>query len=112
MAGLPGTPGDLVIDGVDLLPMIDDPTLYAERPIVLEVGPAATAPDGPYRFQGIRTQRWKYWERAGGRAELYDMLQDPFELRNVVRDARYADIRAEMDALLEQYKFCAGQSCR
>ena len=112
MAGLSGTQGDFVVDGVDLLPMIDDPTLYAERPIVLEVGPAPANPDGPYRFRGIRTPQWKYWERSSGRAELYDMVRDPFELRNVVRDPQYADVRAEMDALLEQYKNCAGESCR
>ncbi len=35
--------------------------------------------------------------------ELYDVLNDPFELRNLADDARYAQVKAELRTRLEQW---------
>ncbi len=101
----------LVIDGVNVLPMISNPLLYADRPIVLEVGPSQ--PGGEYAYHGIRTPEYKYVERlVRQRVELYDLVADPYELSNRSRPTRYASIKAEMDALLDEYMYCAGAACR
>ncbi|MBA2390191.1 MAG: sulfatase [Geodermatophilaceae bacterium] len=111
MTGLSGASGDFVIDGLDLLPLIDDPALHARRPVVLEVGPNPTAPEGPYRFHAIRTPEWKYVERSTGRTELYDVAGDPYELENLSRAPEYDQIRADLAVLLKEYRFCAGSDC-
>lgn len=108
MTGQTGAEGTFPIDGLNLLPLIPDPTLHADRPIVLE-GPMNAA--GVYQYHGIRTPEWKYVERATGRVELYDMIRDPYELSNRAGVARYAATQASLDALLEQYKFCVGAQC-
>ncbi|MDQ3714433.1 MAG: sulfatase [Actinomycetota bacterium] len=103
--------GGHVIDGVNLLPMISRPSLYANRPIVLEAGPDGTRPE--YAYHGIRTPQWKYVERSvAAKIELYDMRNDPFELVNKAGVARLASRQAEMQALLRQYEYCAGTACR
>ncbi|MGI8529656.1 MAG: sulfatase family protein [Geodermatophilaceae bacterium] len=111
MTGLSGTQGGFVIDGLNLLPMIADPGLNAKRPIVLEVGPAGTDRAGPYRFHAVRTSEWKYVERSTGREELYDMVGDPHELENLSNSPAHSAVRAEMDALLDRYAYCAGAQC-
>ncbi len=105
-----GANGSLVIDGKNLLPLVADPTLNTNRPIVLEVGPATTT-NPAYRFHGIRMPGWKYLERAGGVKELYDLTADPYELSNLAGKPAYAAKQAELTALLNQYKWCAGAQC-
>ena len=110
MTGRTAAPG-FVIDGVNALPMISNPSLYANRPIVLEVGP--TQPGGAYAYHGIRTPEWKYVERlVRQRLELYDLVADPYELVNRSRPTRYDADEARMKALLDQYIYCAGAACR
>lgn len=110
MTGRSGAEGKFMLDGVDLLPLIADPNVHAERPIVLEVGPVA-APEDPYRFHAIRTPQWKYVERSTGRLELYDMLADPDELQNLAQSPQHAAIRAELNILLDRYAYCTGTGC-
>ena len=102
-----GAQGEFVLDGTDLLAMIADPALHADRPIVLEVGPGSPE----YAFHSVRTQDWKYTEHDTGEGELYDLVNDPHELRNVAGWPSFAETRAAMAALLRQYEYCAGESC-
>jgi N-acetylglucosamine-6-sulfatase len=51
-----GAQGDFVMDGLNLLPMIDDPYYQSKRPIVLEAAPpnGETSPD--WVFRGVVTR--------------------------------------------------------
>jgi arylsulfatase A-like enzyme len=52
-----------------------------------------------------RTRDTKYVRRAYERDELYDLVEDPGEERNVIDDARYAEIRRTLaDRLLTWYQ--------
>ncbi|MBP6963320.1 MAG: sulfatase [Armatimonadetes bacterium] len=56
---------------------------------------------------GVRTERWKYIEyldEEGVPAELYDLREDPTELRNLVDDAKHADRLSEMRARLARLR--------
>ena len=46
----------------------------------------------------VRTDRWKYVWWQDYRPMLFDLAHDPKERHDLGDDARYADVRAEMDA--------------
>jgi hypothetical protein len=45
-------------------------------------------------YCGVRTSRYTYARYAGGFEELYDLQEDPHQLRNVARSPAYAAIVA------------------
>jgi len=55
-------------------------------------------------YQAVRTRTWKYihYRDLTGADELYDLVNDPYELKNVVNDAHVP--RAEMQARLAKLK--------
>jgi N-acetylglucosamine-6-sulfatase len=55
-------------------------------------------------YKAVRTNRMKYirYEDLEGMDELYDIASDPYEIRNVIDDPRYADELAELQAELER----------
>jgi N-acetylglucosamine-6-sulfatase len=55
-------------------------------------------------YQAVRTQKWKYiqYRDITGADELYDLVNDPFEMKNVILDPRAP--RAEMQARLTKLK--------
>ena len=92
LAGLqPKTP----VDGVSLVPMLNDP--------------AATVKDAAFtqvrNGYAVRTDRWRYVEWAAGEqgAELYDMDKDPGETTNLAQDERYAATVSDLRARLGTY---------
>jgi N-acetylglucosamine-6-sulfatase len=59
-------------------------------------------------YRAIRTDRYKYihWMQHPDEAELYDLVEDPYEMQNLIGDAGMAgvirELRADMaDAVLE-----------
>lgn len=49
------------------------------------------------RRKMVRTRSWKYvHDTMGDEDELYDLASDPWELENVVHEARHADVLQEM----------------
>jgi len=73
--------------------------------------------------RAIRTAKWKYSVVAPKPAEgpqppgsdayaehfLYDLAKDPHERNNLVRDPRYADIRAQLAGVLKRRMVAAGE---
>jgi len=49
-----------------------------------------------YPFRGVRTKRYTYVVYAGGDWLLYDNEKDPHQLRNLVNDPAYAEVRAAL----------------
>ena len=48
----------------------------------------------------VRTRRWRYILYNNGSEELYDHDSDPYEWTNLSRDARYAEVKADLKARL------------
>ena len=61
---------------------------------------------------GLRTPRYSFSLHRTGESELYDLLTDPAQNRNVYDDPAYRAVRAQLTALWSQYKDCAGATCR
>ncbi|MDX1983523.1 MAG: sulfatase [Bryobacteraceae bacterium] len=56
-------------------------------------------------YQAVRTDRWKYihYSELEGADELYDLREDPYELRNLHGDAaRVSEMKARLGRLLAQ----------
>jgi N-acetylglucosamine-6-sulfatase len=71
-----------------------------------------TPPSGnPPSYEALRTATETYVEYADGEREYYDLLADPYELRN-----SYAELpgwrRAELHAELIRLESCSGAGCR
>lgn len=72
--------------------------------------------------RALRTDRWKYAIRAPGKSgatvaasdtyaeyALYDLTNDPYEQRNLVRDLAFGQVRQELAARLQQRMAEAGE---
>jgi N-acetylglucosamine-6-sulfatase len=97
------------MDGVPLLPLALDPAQGHDRPLLLEeVNPKSGRPS----YEAIRTPRWLWVEYRNGSRELYDLDDDPLQLRSRHGDPDLAAVRAELARRLAGLRKCAGTTCR
>lgn len=96
------------MDGIPLLPLALDPALAQGRPLLLE---SMNRLSGRPSYEAIRTPRWLWVEYRNGSRELYDMLDDPLQLRSRHGDPDLAAVRAELSRRLAGLRKCAGASC-
>jgi N-acetylglucosamine-6-sulfatase len=98
-----------VQDGRSLLPLLADPGAEWGRDILIENGNGA---NGVPAYRGIRNYRYLYVEHnTTGEYELYDLLQDPFELASKDGSDEYAAAQRDLRASLRSLKRCAGFVC-
>jgi N-acetylglucosamine-6-sulfatase len=94
--------GPETADGLSLLPLLDGETDHLERTVVREEsGPGY--PSAP-QFWAIRTTSqhplglWHYTEWVTGERELYDSVNDPWELTNLARGGEHDEIVDQLSA--------------
>jgi arylsulfatase A-like enzyme len=128
-------PADLarVLDGVSLMPELTVGADPSDRAILIEGRDNVSRARGGFAvrsYVGVRTDRYAYVEnrrasapsKAAGAAleiglgrttdvELYDLLRDPHELKNVERDPRYRRVRSVLAALADRLDQCNGPGC-
>ena len=63
-------------------------------------------------YEAVRTPRFTYAEHKTGERELYDLGQDPFQLRSLDGAPGYGDERRHLARKLDRLRGCAGASCR
>jgi arylsulfatase A-like enzyme len=106
-------------DGTDLTPLIEKGDHGWDRAVVTE----GMMPEGryaelhrlgptPLNTRGLRLGRWKITRYSTGEVEVYDLLQDPLELRNLSRVPKYAEVVADLKQLYTRYSDCRGEECR
>jgi N-acetylglucosamine-6-sulfatase len=74
-------------------------------------GKAKTGAGGSPAFTAIRTEDYKYVEYENGERELYDLVNDPYELESLHETADpglVEDLKARLEALRD----CSGNECR
>ena len=94
-----------VEDGLSLLPLARDGGKEVGRDLLIENGARS-------HFDAIRTRNWIYAEYATGDRELYDLRRDPYELRSLHADPRFAATRNALARRLRVLVGCAGSTCR
>ena len=87
-------PGHL--EGTSLRPLLEEPERAWSRPAFTQLK--------RLNFQGwsVRTERWRYseWDAGTLGRELYDHDVDPGEIHNLAELPDYAEITAELAALI------------
>ena len=101
-ADLAGASSPTKADGRSLAPLLtENPPQQWRDALLLESS----------SWSGVRTKRYAYFEYETGERELYDLQEDPYELKSIhqsVDPALLSDLRAR----LEELKDCSGQRCR
>ena len=93
------------LDGMSLTPYLSKPRLKLGRVVFGETE------SGTNGYYAVKTDDWKYVEHNNGDTELYDRKKDPYELTSLHADPEYADLIAELSALIESFKTCEGAEC-
>lgn len=93
------TPGR-VTDGLSLMPLIKDQTIVWRTDFLIE--------GVDNRFQALRTNTALYAEFRNGDKELYDLVNDPYELNNIAGQSAYAELQTRLAARLAQLKEAKG----
>ena len=62
-------------------------------------------------WQGIRVGRWKWIEYASGERELYDVVNDRWELHNRAADPHLRGLRTKLHRIFLRLADCAGAEC-
>jgi len=62
------------------------------------------------KFIGLRTRRYKYVEHNTGEIEIYDLMYDPYELKNLAKKADPRLIEG-LSSCLQRLYTCAGEQC-
>jgi uncharacterized sulfatase len=98
LAELAGLTPPKHVEGHSLRPLLDDPQAKWDHAAYTQVQRGADP------GHSVRTERWRYTEWAFGAKgqELYDHDNDPRELHNLAGEAKYAEVVAQMKALLKQ----------
>jgi hypothetical protein len=89
-------------DGRSLFPLLRDRTLSWGRELLLDTG----------SYQGVRTDRYVYAEHTTGEKELYDLRNDPYELRNLWKVPSAQPIWHALAGQLERLRRCVGPTCQ
>jgi N-acetylglucosamine-6-sulfatase len=92
-------------DGRELAPLLEDAPSASWRERLLIEHFAGHA------WEGLRTPRYTYAEHATGEKELYDLREDPRQLRNVYKTADQA-LLENLERRLELLRDCSGDGCR
>jgi len=109
IVALTGATARRKMDGVPLLPLALDPSQGQDRALLLE---AVSRNSARPAYEAIRTPRWLWVEYHNGSRELYDLDEDPFQLRSRHDDPALAGVRAELAGRLAALRKCSGAGCR
>jgi arylsulfatase A-like enzyme len=102
-------------DGIALLDVIERPQHYAKRPLYVASGPSeATSLRGlgyyPVYF-GVQAPGLSYIRWANGDEELYDLVEDPYQVSNAVQDSHYRTEKRDLSDLASAFVNCSGDAC-
>jgi arylsulfatase A-like enzyme len=105
------------IDGRSLLPLLNKSTDVAWRTGTLTESLARARRGDPDfglgaapTFSALRTQSWLYVEYSDRSVQLIDLVNDPFEINNVIRTTSPTIVQ-QLQAQLRALSVCAGPSC-
>ncbi|WP_435771136.1 sulfatase family protein [Nocardioides sp. SYSU DS0651] len=102
-------------DGQSRLPSLVAGDRGWTTPIVTEAVRTSEGDDPAFRDRrttiGLRVSQYSYTRYRDGSGELYDLVADPRQDRNVYGSREYAAVRRALDRLWLEVKGCRGRGC-
>jgi N-acetylglucosamine-6-sulfatase len=103
IAELAGVEPGLPQNGRSLVPFLRGKSVPWRDDFLVEyLGASQFYDGGPPPFQAVRSSRWLYVAYRNGWRELYDLRHDPYELRNVAADPRFATRERQLSQRLHR----------
>ncbi len=106
---LAGVKPGLVPDGRSFLPVLADANAAWRSALLVEGGNDISSPER--RYAAVRTATRKYVRYGDGSEELYDLVNDPYELDSKVKDPSYAGDATMLRSLHDRLQNCVGDGC-
>ena len=93
------------VQGMSFVPLLRDRKTKWRESFMAEYFMEKVVPRAP-SWQAVRTTRWKYIRYAGleGMDELYDLQNDPREMRNLISNASAQSMLAQLRTELERLR--------
>jgi hypothetical protein len=92
-------------DGISLVPLLKNPNIKWRKDLFIENFALGTQ---PFIWAGLRTkseqEEWKYVEYRTGEQELYDLVNDPYEMESKHNDPNYQGIKNHLATRLAGLK--------
>ncbi len=90
---------------MSLVPLLKDSNALWRDSILIEHWPTEEGIGSKIpEFYAVRNAEWKYVEYSTGEKELYDLVNDPYELKNLADKPEYAEIQAQLKSRLDELK--------
>lgn len=110
LLALAGIPIPSEMQGQDLLPVFQGGPLEEPRSALLfEFWPEVDLPGQSCWWKAVRTDEWKYvhYYKEPFYDELYNLKEDPYEMKNLIKDPKRAGVLKRMESelarLMEKY---------
>lgn len=113
-AGIANASPESSVDGRSLLPLMRGRNPSWRDALLVEARHDKPWPDGwMATYKQVRTESYSYhYYPDTGEEELYDLEEDPYQLRSLHDDPAHAGVKARLRSRLGDLKDCSGNSCR
>jgi arylsulfatase A-like enzyme len=93
------------VNGMSLVPLLNNINADWRDAILIEHWPTEDGVGSKIpEFYAVRTADWKYVEYSTGERELYDLQNDPYELKNIADQPEHAEIQKQLKLRLDELK--------
>ncbi|MFO0952301.1 MAG: sulfatase [Isosphaeraceae bacterium] len=110
LLGLCGLPVPATMQGADLSGVVLGEPGKAADSVFFQIFVPFAGDGTPNPWRGVRTSRYMYARTAEGPWVLYDLKEDPYEMKNLARDPSRAELRAEMERKIDDWMRRTGDS--
>ncbi len=106
--GLSGVAVPETVEGSDLSALFEGTSTEEREAVFLFNVHRGGGPGTDWR--GIRTKEWAYAHHYAGDWVLYDLTNDPYELRNLIDDDNYATVKQDLRQQLSELRAALGEA--
>lgn len=89
-----GIPATTKLDGVSLVPLLENPSNITGRAVITTQG---------FQNHSIRSDKWRYTLYADGSEELYDQVNDSQNFHNLAELTQYLSVKQELATWLPMH---------